>query len=75
MVKICQARWRSGSRRQPITFPFGGRFCNSGGYCGSVGRSSGEVRGDGGACAGPRVEEQVNTRLEALSRTAYGTEG
>ena len=48
---------------------------NSEGYRGSTGRSSGEVRGDGGARADPRVKERVNARLEALSRTADGFEG
>ena len=48
---------------------------NSGGYRGSTGRSSGEVRGDGGASVGPQVEERVNARPEALSLTADGTEG
>ncbi|RVW16721.1 hypothetical protein CK203_076389 [Vitis vinifera] len=46
-----------------------------GGYRGSTGRSSGEVRGDGGASVGPQVEERVNARPEALSLTADGTEG
>ena len=45
------------------------------GYRGSSGHCSGEVRSDGGARADPRVEERVNARLEALSRTADGTEG
>ena len=45
------------------------------GYRGSSGHCSGEVRSDGGARADPRVEERVNARLEALSRTAEGTEG
>ena len=48
---------------------------NSEGYWGSSGRCSGEVRGDGGARIDPRVEEWVNARLEALSRTADGTKG
>ena len=48
---------------------------NSKGYQGSTSHSNGEVRGDGGARADPRVKEQVNARLEALSRTADGFEG
>ena len=45
------------------------------GYRGSTDCSRGEVRGDGGARADPRVEECGNARLEALSRTADKMEG
>ena len=45
------------------------------GYRGSTYRAKGEVRGDGGARVGSRVEEWGNARLEALSRTANRTEG
>ena len=48
---------------------------NSEGYRGSTDRSRGEVKGDEGAHADPRVEERGNARLEALSRTADETEG
>ena len=48
---------------------------NSKGYQGSIGHSSGEVRGDGGARTDPQVKERVNARLEALSWTTEGTEG
>ena len=48
---------------------------NSEGYRGLTDRSRGEVKGDEGAHADPRVEERGNARLEALSWTADETEG
>ena len=48
---------------------------NSEGYQGLTDRSRGEVKGDEGAHADPRVEERGNARLKTLSRTADETEG
>ena len=45
------------------------------GHRGSIDRGRGEVKGDGGARTGRRVEKWGSAGLEALSRTANGMEG